>query len=244
MKEKRDLNNNFNSNYLNLDKVVFYGRTLTEYQQMFNLYDLSPLKKYKILDCHAGPSSFVAEANRHGIKVVGCDPLFGNEIEDLVNKAEQDIEFVLERISQVSHLYNWEFYKNIDGLRHYRKKALKIFESDYHVGYSSDKLYIKAKLPDLPFENNSFDLGLSSNLLFYYNDEFDYSFHLDSISELLRVCSKEVRIYPIQGPYNHSYEYLDDLITVLKKKDITVNIVQVAHEFQRGVKEMLCLSHR
>ncbi|MGD1836308.1 MAG: class I SAM-dependent methyltransferase [Nitrososphaeraceae archaeon] len=240
--EEKDSNNNIDSkNYLHLDKVVFYGRTFTEYQQMFDLYDLSLLKKSKILDCPAGPSSFVAEANRQGIHAVGCDPLFGNEIQSLVENAEKDIEFTLEKISLASHLYNWDFYKSIAGLRQYRKRALKIFESDFKEENNRDKHYVNARLPVLPFEDNSFDLALSANLLFYYSDLFDYSFHLYSILELLRVCSKEVRIYPIQGPYNHSCEYFDDLISALKKKNIIVKIMSVPHEFQIGVNEMLCL---
>lgn len=235
--------NNINSNFLQLNKVVFYGRTLLEYQQMFELDDLSLLKKYKILDCPAGPSSFVAEASKRGIHAIGCDPLFGKDIKPLVEHAKLDIELVLEKISQVPHLYNWDFYKSIDGLRECRKKALQLFELDYPIGYNLGKRYIKAELPILPFADDSFDLVLSANLLFYYSDQFDYSFHLDSILELLRVCSKEVRIYPIQGPYNYPYEYLDDLLSDLKKKDIVVKIVPCLHEFQLGVNEMLCLSH-
>lgn len=244
MEEEDSNNNNINSNYLQLDKVVFYGRTLSEYQQMFDLDDLSLLNGYKILDCPAGPSSFVAEANKQGIHAVGCDPLFGNDLKPLIERAKEDIDLVMKKISLVPHLYNWDFYKSIDGLREYRKTALQIFESDYpSAGYHLNKRYIKAKLPILPFEDNSFDLVLSANLLFYYSDQFDYSFHLDSILELFRVCSKEVRIYPIQGPYNYPYEYFDDLLSDLKKKGIVANIVPVTHEFQRGVNKMLCLTH-
>ena len=241
MDENESKNTEQSGNYLDLNKVVFYGRTFTEYQQMFDLYDLTLLKKYKILDCPAGPSSFVAEANRQGINTVGCDPLFGNDMQTLVNQARQDLELVLDKISQVSHLYNWDFYKSIDGLRKYRKRAIEIFESDFQKGHDIDKRYVTGKLPMLPFEDNSFDLCLSANLLFYYSDQFDYHFHLDSILELLRVCSKEVRIYPVKGPYSNPYEYFDDLISDLKKKNILVEILSVSHEFQIGVNEMLCL---
>jgi len=47
---------------LNLDKVVFIGRSLSEYMWMFNL-DLTNFKDLEILDCPSGASSFVAEAS-------------------------------------------------------------------------------------------------------------------------------------------------------------------------------------
>lgn len=62
---------------LNLDRVVFIGRTFSEYMRMFNL-EPSQLFGLKILDCPSGASSFVAEAyNEYKIKkVIGCDVLY------------------------------------------------------------------------------------------------------------------------------------------------------------------------
>jgi hypothetical protein len=57
--------------------------------------------------------------------------------------------------------------------------ALQIFESDYCAGLL-EKRYLKGELPKLPFQDDSFSLVLSGNLLFYYSDEFDYLFHRDS----------------------------------------------------------------
>jgi hypothetical protein len=66
------------SDVLNLDGVVFIGRTFLEYMRMFNL-DTSQLG-LKILDCPSGASSFVAEASsEHQVgTAVGCDLLYGN----------------------------------------------------------------------------------------------------------------------------------------------------------------------
>ena len=46
---------------LNLYRVVFIGRSFSEYIWMFNL-DVSNFKDLNILDCPSGASSFVAEA--------------------------------------------------------------------------------------------------------------------------------------------------------------------------------------
>jgi hypothetical protein len=69
-------NDNNNIHRFELDRVAFYGRTMSEYLMMFGLDDVTSLKKYNaILDCPSGASSFVAEAAKYGINAVGCDPL-------------------------------------------------------------------------------------------------------------------------------------------------------------------------
>lgn len=130
-------------------------------------------------------------------------------------------------------------------LRESRTTSLKKFISDYAKGIK-EKRYIKAQLPKLPFDDKSFDLVLSANLLFYYHDRFDYSFHLGSILELLRVSSNEVRIFPVQLPDAAFPDYLNTLIETVKgrmQKNILANIETVQHEFRRGVNKMLILSH-
>src|SRR4051812_38937222 len=51
------------SDILNLDMVVFIGRTFSEYTRMLNL-DPSQLKSIKILDCPSGASSSVGGFKR------------------------------------------------------------------------------------------------------------------------------------------------------------------------------------
>src|SRR3990172_6141718 len=103
-----------------IDRVAFYGRTLAEYQHIFN-FDLSLWTKYKILDCPSGASSFAAEANKLGVHVVACDPLFINDLDTLVTIGKTDIEHVIERMVPVLHLYNWNFYSSLEVLKEYRQ---------------------------------------------------------------------------------------------------------------------------
>ena len=89
-----------------------------------------------------------------------------------------------------------------------------------------------------------FDLVLSGHFLFTYSHKFEFSFILSSIIELFRVCSREVRIYPLQKSSSEPYEHMTDLLNTLKKQyGITYNIVVVPFEFQKGSNKMLCLSH-
>jgi hypothetical protein len=107
------------------------------------------------LDCPSGASSFVAEANnRYEINAIGCDPLFDRPSRILQKRGEEDIEYVVNRVSIAPELYNWDFYSSIEELTDYRKLSLEQFISDYNLGRER-KRYIKAELPKLPFTDRS-----------------------------------------------------------------------------------------
>jgi len=229
-----------NCDRIQLDRVVFFGRTLSEYVKFFNL-DLSEWQSRKILDCPSGAASFVAEANQMGIHAVACDLLFHLDAKVLIDKGKADYDHVVERVSLVPHLYNWELYGGMQGFQEFRKIAFQRFAADYENGKAQGR-YIPVELPKLPFSDKSFDLVLSGHFLFLYSDEFDYEFHLNSILEFYRVCSTEVRIYPLQGKNAQVYPLLNQLIHDLNALEISTEIVEVAWEFHKGSHQMLCLT--
>ena len=106
MNKKLDNNSFRKTNRFQLDRVAFYGRTLSEYLKMFRIDDTDHLKRYnRILDCPSGASSFVAEANnKYGVNTVGCDPLFDKDSRILQKQGEEDIEYVVKRVSLVPNL--------------------------------------------------------------------------------------------------------------------------------------------
>ncbi len=229
---------------LELDRVAFYGRTLSEYQLFFDL-TIEDLEKYdKIIDCPSGASSFVAEINNitsnSEKKIIGCDPLFDKSLEYLKRKGEEDIYYVIEKVKSSFNLYNWDYYKTLDNLRDQRTLALARFASDYNQGKKEER-YIKAELPKLPFENESFDLVLSGHFLFTYANKFDFEFHKESLLELFRICAKEVRIYPIQQRMLQSYSNMKELILVFDELDIKYEFLPVPFEFQKGSNKILRL---
>jgi len=237
---------------LNLDRVVFIGRTFSEYMWMFNL-DLTILKDLDILDCPSGASSFAAEASSefNVKKVVGCDLMYDNSLSIIEKKGREDLEYMIDRLSNVPDFYDWNMYSNIEDLRKARASSLKKFISDYStkgmVNNPSKKYekYVKAILPNLPFNDKSFDLVLSSNFLFYYHNMFDYTFHHDSILEMLRVTSKEVRIFPVQKPDAKIPEYFDRFMESINRhmnKKISFRIEKVKYDFRSGVNKMLILN--
>ena len=117
---------------LNLDRVVFIGRSLSEYMWMFNL-DLSNFKDLKILDCPSGASSFVAEASgEYKVKkAVGCDLMYDNDPSIIEKRGRDDLEYMIDRLSKVPDFYDWNMYSNIEDLRKARASSLKKFISDY-----------------------------------------------------------------------------------------------------------------
>lgn len=238
-------NDSNNGHRFELDRVAFYGRTLSEYLKMFGIEDVTLLKTYKtILDCPSGASSFVAEATQYGINAVGCDPLFDQDVVTLSEQGEKDIEYVIRRVTERPELYKWDFYSSIDKLREYRTLALRKFISDYDKGIK-EKRYIKGKLPTLAFGDKTFDLVLNGHFLFTYSHRFDFSFILSSMLELLRVSSKEVRIYPIQKSSSRPYVHMTKLLDTLKGEyGISYDIITVSFEFQRGSNKMLRLTRR
>ncbi len=237
---------------LNLDRVVFIGRSFSEYMWMFNL-DLSNFKDLEILDCPSGASSFVAEASSEYKvkKAVGCDLMYDNSLSIIEKRGRDDLEYMINCLSKVPDFYDWNMYSNIEDLRKARASSLKKFISDYATNEVVNNLskkyqrYVKAILPNLPFNDKSFDLVLSSNFLFYYHNMFDYSFHHDTILEMLRVTSKEVRIFPVQKPDANIPEYFERLMESINRhmnKKISFRIEKVKYDFRSGVNKMLILN--
>src|SRR5690349_4750031 len=91
---------------------------------------------------------------------------------------EEDVDYVIEKVSNATKLYNWDFYTSLEDLRNYRRLALEKFILDYDETRQR-KRYIQAVLPTLPFGDGSFDLVLSGHfLLRTVTNLISRSFHL------------------------------------------------------------------
>lgn len=225
---------------ISLDRVVFYGRTLHEYQSIFG-FDHEEYKGLKILDCPAGASSFTAEACRLGVDVVAVDPMFGKPAADLLKAGGEDINHVMQSVLKSPDLFNWSFYPTPQALRSYRMTALQRFAHDYSAPGAAER-YIHAYLPNLPFDDGSFDITLGGHFLFTYSDRFDYDFHLKSALELVRVSRREARIYPVVGRDGQKPEFLGDLLFSLGKEGVKSELIPSNFEFQKGCGEILRLT--
>ena len=203
---------------------------------MFDL-SLDELAGGKILDCAAGASSFTAEMTRRGFDVTAVDLLYNEDADVLCDRCREHMEILVEGLGSVDH-FVWSFFSDLEDLKLQRNQACREFIHDYLN--HKDKKYVAADLISLPFEDNKFSLVLCSHLLFIYDHRLDYEFHLNSIKEMLRVTSKELKIYPLVKNKGLKSDFVIRIIDDLQ--DFDVNIVEVDYEFRRGGNEMIVIS--
>ncbi len=195
----------------------------------------------RILDCPGGAASFTGEVNGLGGKATACDSAYFDATPaDLatiaINEAERGNAFVHTHRRD----YTWTYFADPDHHERIREDAACRFATDNN---DHPEQYVPGRLPSLPFGDDSFDLVLSSHLLFSYSDVLDHQFHIDSITELARVSRGEARIFPLVAVGEPTpYPRLGELLENLADRGIDCRIVKVDYEFQRGADKMLVCS--
>lgn len=223
---------------LELKDIVLIGRTFDEYYRMFNLESLQ-LKDEKVLDAASGVSSFCAEANAKGYNVTGADRIYGLSTDIIEKKCTEDLEMVIKKLPEVSDMYIWDYFKNIKALKKNREAAYKNFLKDYNA--SGSTRYVYSEFPSSTLTTKSFTISLASHFLFMYTDILDYDFHIHTISELIRITTKEIRIFPLVNLAGERSVFVDKF---LKDKKFTPHkkaITKVDYEFVRNGNEMLSI---
>ncbi|MHB1419835.1 MAG: hypothetical protein ACYCX4_09685 [Bacillota bacterium] len=89
---------------LKLEEIVLIGRTFEEYFRMFG-FDLSDLKRKKILDVASGVSSFCAEANSAGYNVTASDRIYCYDANEIEEKCVKDLDQVMGQMPEIMDLY-------------------------------------------------------------------------------------------------------------------------------------------
>jgi hypothetical protein len=220
---------------LELERIVFIGRTFEEYLQMFNL-KVADLVGQRVLDCPAGACSFTAIANPLGGGVTAADIAYYYSTDELADKGIQDIAHAMSEMDKVQGNFVWDYFKSIADLTQARRKALNDHTKDRR---QNPERYVPVVLPDLPFNDEAFDLTLSAHFLFMYSDRLDYDFHLKTVKELMRVTRGELRIFPLVDLSCKRYEHLERLIADLVREGFAAEEIEVPYEFQKGAKQML-----
>ncbi|WHY21541.1 SAM-dependent methyltransferase [Paenibacillus sp. G2S3] len=222
---------------LELERIVFIGRTFEEYLQMFNLKE-ADLVGQRILDCPAGACSFTARSNQLGSDVTAADIAYYYSTDELADKGVQDIVHAMSEMDKVQDNFVWDYFESIADLTQVRNKALNDNIKDQRL---APERYVPVVLPDLPFNDEAFDLTLSAHFLFMYSDRLDYDFHLKSVNELMRVTKEELRIFPLVDLSCKRYAHLDRLIDELVRQGFAVEEMVVPYEFQKGANQMLSI---
>ncbi len=219
-----------------LENVVPWGRNLNEYMSMFNLNN-DDLSK-KIAGFGDGPASFNYEAKQKGGHVVSFDPVYSFSREQLQKRIEEVRIIVMQQMKENMNNYVWTDIRNLKELENVRMSAMNLFLSDYECGKSENR-YICHTLPErLPFDDNAFDIGLSSHFLLMYTS-LGYDFHIQAITEMLRVC-REIRIFPVVDLDANKTDMITDVIDYFRNC-YDVKITATKYQFQKGDNKLLII---
>jgi hypothetical protein len=223
----------------NVGEYLISARSFEEYRAMFALADLD--LRGDILDCPGGGASFTARAAAFdGVRALAVDPVYAAPAADLARLVIAETDRGSAHTVAGADRYVWDFFVDSTGHRALRRRSASLFADDL---LTNPHRYLAAALPWLPFADRSFDLVLSSHLLFTYADRLDIEFHRRALTALYRVARREVRIFPLLDQAGQPLEPLvDQLRTDLRIAGIATDVRTVDYEFQRGGNHMLVLN--
>ncbi len=217
-----------------LQQVVPWGRTMDEYIRMFRLTEAE--MNMKIASFGDGPASFQKEMHEAGRDVHSYDPIYQFPREQLEQRIEEVREEVMIQMEENQDNFVWKDISNLAELEQLRMHAMRQFLADYEKGREEGR-YIAHELPErIACEDQSYDLGLSSHFLLMYT-MLGYEFHIEAISEMLRVCS-EVRIFPVLT-LNAEESALTEQMMAYFSRDYDVELIDTLYEFQKGGNQMM-----
>lgn len=222
---------------MQLDDIVPWGRSYTEYRAMFALTDED--LRGRVIGVGDGQAGFNAEAHGRGQDVTSVDPIYAftaEEIRGRIHKVRPQIEAGLRGNPT---RYVWEHFPDIESLIAHRLDAMERFLEDY-PGPGLSPRYRAAGLPRLPYEDDTFDLALVSHLLFTYSDHLGAEGHIEGVQELLRV-SREVRIFPLLTLAGDPSPHLGAVMAHARAAGWNADVQSVDYTFQVGGNRMLRL---
>jgi hypothetical protein len=220
--------------------VLPWGRNATEYRAMFDLGNV-PMDAH-ILDVGGGPASFNVEDTSKGRKITSIDPIYQFSQKAIRNRIVETRSVMMEGVHKAKARFVWNYFASPEELETTRLTAMEMFLADFQEG-TIQKRYIAGSLPQLPFEDNCFDLVLCSHLLFMYSTILDESFHVSSVKEMLRMAP-QVRIFPLQDNDGNTSKHLKSIMNYARIAGASCEVRRVDYEFQSGANEMLVLAKR
>ncbi|MFH9350813.1 class I SAM-dependent methyltransferase [Kitasatospora sp. NPDC017646] len=218
--------------------MLVSARSFAEYRAMFALTDRD--LDQRVLDCPAGAASFVAEAGQRGIDAVAVDREYAVHREELGLLVERESSFKRELLTRETADFTRSWYADADDMIRQWTASSRLFRADIAA---RPERYVAGSLPELPFTDRSFDLVLSSHLVFSYGNRLGEEFQRAALLELARVARREVRLFPLvvydTGERDRGLERLRE---DLAGAGLGSRVERVAYEFQPGGDEMLVLT--
>jgi len=200
------------------------------------------VNKLNILGIGDGPASFNAVMASNNRNVTSVDPLYQFSADQIRVRIKESFDDVLSQTENNKEKFCWNSIKNIKELGEIRMAAMNIFLEDYDRGKTEGR-YVFGNLPKLNFKDSSFDLIISSHLLFLYSDLLDLDFHIKSVLEMLRIAN-EVRIFPILDTNGDKSKHYDPVYDFFQTRDFRLQLKKVHYEFQVNGNEILVISKK
>lgn len=220
---------------MQLDQVVPFGRSFDEYVKMFSLSEAD--LQQSILSAADGPASFNAEGTKRGYRIQSVDPLYVFEEGEIRDRFYTVLDNIIQQVADTPDDWVWRYHDSPAGLKAHRIEVTERFCADYKKGREQGR-YATGNLPSLAYANSAFDLGLCSHFLFLYSLQYNVSFHIAAIDEMLRIC-KEVRIFPLLTLNLETSPHLAPVIRHLESVGYHCAVEPVAYELQRNGNKML-----
>lgn len=220
-----------------LDSIVPWGRSYNEYVAMFDLTAADLTRR--LLGCGDGPAGFNAEHTKRGGTIVSVDPIYAFDSAQIRNRIHATYDTVMAQMRKNRSEYVWTTIASVEELGRVRMAAMNVFLSDYDLG-KKDGRYLAGALPALPCEQGSFDVALSSHLLFLYSAQLSAEFHIQALTAMLRVA-REVRVFPLLTLDGATSPHLHGVREHFARQGFSVAVRPVPYEFQRGGHDMLVI---
>ena len=229
---------------IRLKKVVLWGRSLEEYEAMFNLSN-DDLKK-RVIGVADGPASANNELQHRAPHYQSVDPIYAETPDTLRGMFEDSFDEVFGLVEQslADNAMDWREDKSSDEIKAERRYIFDQFLADYSQRRGSSA-YVAGGLPNLPFEDRQFDLALSSYLLFAYSGILSTEFHCNAVREMRRIAD-EVRLFPLTNADEEYSEHLQPVMDEALADGWTAERVPVSYKlvFSNDKTEMLLLKRQ
>lgn len=191
----------------------------------------------RIVSVGDGPASFNAEMTSAGRCVLSMDPLYRFTAQEIRARVEATSDVLVAAARKDAHRFVWDRIASPDALRVLRLNTMGVFLADYDLGKREGR-YNDGSLPALRLDDHGFDLAICSHFLFLYSAELSFTFHFESIIEMLRIAT-EVRVFPLLNMDGVESEHLTPLVNALRDQGYRAERVCADYEFQRGGNEFL-----
>ena len=109
---------------MNLKNVIPWGRSLKEYQAIFNLNEADLQKN--ILGCGDGPAAFNCELTRQGGPVTSIDPTYCFSTQEFTHRINEVVAEVIPQVEANKDAYIWQDISSVKQLEETRMEAGEI----------------------------------------------------------------------------------------------------------------------